>query len=204
MVILFMNIMAKMIMDVSADVEREVSEEAGAEIAENVVSVSENEFFETTLDYIQNNGVNFTIIKQEIQKFLKKLEEYESLPSIGHASIGVASNLLKLKKEFIYKDFFNIQNLINEFLGQTIAMTYVHIDDSGRREIRISENNIEHLATTTGQRWPNGPKYAKLSYVVNDHYQKLENSLPKENNDQLQAAAMEVETRYREHNRKVL
>lgn len=199
-----MNIMVKLIENVAKDVENEAARNAGEEIAEEVVSVSEEEFFETTLNYIKENGVSFSIIKQEIQKFLNKLEDYDNSPSKGGSSIEMITKNLELKKEFIYKDFFNIQNLINNFLGQNIAMTYVHIDESGRREIRISDNNIEHLAVTEGQRWPNGPKYAKLTYVVEDHYEKLKNELPEEENEHLQITASEVDKRYKEHRRKVL
>ncbi len=199
-----MNIIAKMITDVSTDVEQEISQELGEEISEKVVSVSEEDFYETTLKYIQDNEASFSIIKQEIQKFLEKVRQYEALPSKGYSSIAMSTTLLKLQKEFIYKDFFNIQNLINQFLGQTIAMTYVHIDEFGKREIRISENNIEHLAITIGQTWSKGSKYAKLSYVVQDNYEKLQNTLPKEDNEKLQAAAAEVESRYHKHRKKVL
>jgi hypothetical protein len=52
-------------------------------------------------------------------------------------------------------------------------MTYVHIDESGRREIRIFENNIEHLRITKSAKWPGGPEFAKLSYVVDKDYQLL-------------------------------
>lgn len=81
-------------------------------------------------------------------------------------------------------------------------MTYVHVDDEGKREIRISDNNIEHLMVTTGTRWYG--EYAKLSYVVDSHYQALQNSLPKEENNKLQQAAQTVETRYQEHKKRVL
>ena len=44
-------------------------------------------------------------------------------------------------------------------------MTYVHVDDEGRREIRISDNDISHLGITRGTMW-NGNPFYKLGYNV--------------------------------------
>ena len=82
-------------------------------------------------------------------------------------------------------------------------MTYVHIDDDGRREIRISDNDISHLGITQGIMW-NGNPFYKLGYNVETHYQTLTNSLPKEDNDTLQQTAMEIENRYLSYKKRVL
>jgi hypothetical protein len=47
-------------------------------------------------------------------------------------------------------------------------MTYVHVDESGRREIRISDNDISHLGISEGTF--RGNPFHKLSYDVQSHY----------------------------------
>jgi len=63
-------------------------------------------------------------------------------------------------------------------------MTYVHVDESGKREIRISDNDIAHLGISSGLTRFGNPFY-KLSYNVESHYKTLKNSLPLEDNESL-------------------
>lgn len=177
-------------------------ETAGQEIAEDVVSVSHEELAQSIDQELLGNGSLLPIIKEKILHFLDTVEKYENNPK-GIGTIGQQLTRLRNQKEFIYAEFFEIQNLINAFLGQRIVMTYVHVDDEGRREIRISDNDVSHLGITRGTMW-NGNPFYKLGYNVESHYQTLKNSLPREDNEALQTTAMEVERRYMEHKKRVL
>lgn len=177
-------------------------ETAGQEIAEDVVSVSHEELAQSIDQELLGNGSLLPIIKEKILHFLDTVEKYENNPK-GIGTIGQQLTRLRNQKEFIYAEFFEIQNLINAFLGQRIVMTYVHVDDEGRREIRISDNDVSHLGITRGTMW-NGNPFYKLGYNVESHYQTLKNGLPREDNEALQATAMEVERRYMEYKKRVL
>ena len=200
-----MNIMTKLIQQVALDAEAEARRVSG-EIADEVVSISEEEFFETTLNYIKENESSFEAIVFEINKFLQKLEDYNNSNfSVADQSLSGKIRSLSHKKDIIYKDFFVIQNMINNFLGQEIIMTYVHIDDEGKREIRISENDIEHLQVAGVIRYKGAKTGSvKLSYNVENHYEILKNSLPEEENVRLQIAAQTVEGRWHKYRKKVL
>jgi hypothetical protein len=43
-------------------------------------------------------------------------------------TIAATMQKLRLKKDLIYKDFFELQNLMNLFIYQKVLMTYVHVD----------------------------------------------------------------------------
>ena len=177
-------------------------ETAGLEIAEEVVNISHEELASTINSELIGSKSLLPIIKQKIIHFLDTVEKYENTPkNIG--TIGQYLTRLRNQKEFIYAEFFEIQNLINAFLGQKIVMTYVHVDDEGRREIRISDNDISHLGINQGIMW-NGNPFYKLGYDVQDRYSTLKNSLPMEENLTLQETAMEVERRYLENKKRVM
>ena len=177
-------------------------ETAGQKIAEDVISVSHEDLAQSIDQELLGNSSLLPIIKEKILHFLDTVEKYENNPK-GIGTIGQQLTRLRNQKEFIYAEFFEIQNLINAFLGQRIVMTYVHVDDEGRREIRISDNDISHLGITRGTMW-NGNPFYKLGYNVESHYQTLKNSLPREDNEALQTTAMEVERRYMEYKKRVL
>ena len=177
-------------------------ETAGQEIAEDVISVSHEDLAQSIDQELLGNSSLLPIIKEKILHFLDTVEKYENNPK-GIGTIGQQLTRSRNQKEFIYAEFFEIQNLINAFLGQRIVMTYVHVDDEGRREIRISDNDISHLGITRGTMW-NGNPFYKLGYNVESHYQTLKNSLPREDNEALQTTAMEVERRYMEYKKRVL
>lgn len=177
-------------------------ETAGQEIAEDVISVSHEDLAQSIDQELLGNSSLLPIIKEKILHFLDTVEKYENNPK-GIGTIGQQLTRLRNQKEFIYAEFFEIQNLINAFLGQRIVMTYVHVDDEGRREIRISDNDVSHLGIARGTMW-NGNPFYKLGYNVESHYQTLKNGLPREDNEALQATAMEVERRYMEYKKRVL
>ena len=177
-------------------------ETAGLEIAEEVVNISHEELVSMINSELIGSKSLLPIIKQKIIHFLNTVEKYENTPkNIG--TIGQYLTRLRNQKEFIYAEFFEIQNLINAFLGQRIVMTYVHVDDEGRREIRISDNDISHLGINQGIMW-NGNPFYKLGYDVQQQYSTLKNSLPMEDNLTLQETAMEVERRYLENKKRVM
>ena len=119
-------------------------------------------------------------------------------------SMTMTLNLLEQKKILIYQEFFNLQNLINEFLSQEIKITAVYVDPiTGQREIRLMDNdikNIQAVEKTSVQ----GYNYAKLEYDMNQHYENLKNALPDDDNKGLQNTAMQVELRYNKYKKRIL
>lgn len=83
-------------------------------------------------------------------------------------------------------------------------MSYVHIDDEGRRSIRISQNDISHLGIISGVNSWNGNSFFKLGYYMEEHYKNLKNSLPDEENEELQKTAMEIDRRYLNYKKRVM
>lgn len=163
---------------------------------------------------IKNEWVNsntlYIEIKEKLDEYLKNFNLYISIEThlgkIDKALKGLTifeqSKFLETQKELIYRNFFDLQNLINAYMGQMVILTYVHVDDNGRREVRLSDNTIDHLQAIHS--WKNDSGPLRLSYVVQNHYAKLQNSLSNKNNDILQKTAAEVEGRYMRYDRFVL
>lgn len=143
-------------------------------------------------------------IKSKIKSFLKQVEVYRIAQKQIKQSNSVLATaaILDAKKDLIYKDFFELQNLINLSQGQKVVVTYVDIGEDGQREIRIIDNDISHLGTEMGM-YRNNPYY-KLSYEVNSAYRILKNELSEEQNQGLQLTAAEVERRYTKYKKRVL
>lgn len=147
-------------------------------------------------------------IQISIDKLINSIEIYQGqirlIEAGGGSKINQTVQKLELKKNLIYQDFFILQNKINSFINQKIIMTYVHVDPiTGRRELRLFENNIENLSATIVTN-AYGAQYAKLGYELESHYQLLKNSLPDEENKGLQITAMEVEARYERFKHRIL
>lgn len=145
---------------------------------------------------------------QEVQKnivqFLKAYDKYNYLIS-GKKLAGMdpgsqIAMLESVKRDLIYSEFFNVQNSINEFIGQKIQITYVYIGENGQRELRLSPNDIGHIQATRSQY----RNFIKLSYVLDNHYQVLKNSLKDSENEILQNTAAEITRRYNTYNKLVL
>ena len=179
-----------------------IEEEIAEWVAEEVTETSEQELIKILNEELINNNNLLPLIINKIKDFLKKLEEYDRIVPNKVGSIGQELKKLELKKEFIYNDFFVIQNLINLYLGQKIVITSVVKNEDGKREIRIVNNDIEHLGIQRGI-FKNNPFY-KLGYDVSNHYQLLKNSLPEEQNQGLQMTAYEVERRYMTYKHNIL
>ena len=172
----------------------------------SVVTLKEiNEAFHQEIDnFSQDIAGQFEKIKALINSLITSMEEYQNQTKLlPDKTIASTMQKLKLKKDLIYKDFFELQNLINLFIYQKVLMTYVHVDPiTGQREIRLFNNDISHLEITVVNNY--GRSYAKLGYDVESRYQQLKNSLSDEENSGLQATAAEVEARYVKYKGRIL
>lgn len=111
---------------------------------------------------------------------------------------------LRLHRDNVLRLFFEVQNLINEFLGQVIKITYVHIDPiTNRREIHLMDNDIKNIDVKTGHS-SRGRTWQSLSYDSHSQFQKLKNSLPDEKNESLENTVINVDHRYNFYKHKVL
>ena len=82
-------------------------------------------------------------------------------------------------------------------------MTYVQVDPiSGKRELRIFDNDIDHLSAQEIHNY--GKTYAKLSYDIGNHYLNLRNALLDELNEGLQETAKQVTLRYEKYRKRIL
>ena len=130
-------------MDFSA-VANEVSNKYASVIVDDV----NKKFHEDIELFSQNFNHYFQQICILIDKLILNIETYEAQVKAlsGIDSVVVSIQKLKLKKDLIYKDFFELQNLMNLLVYQKVVMTYVHVDPvNGKREIRLFDNNIDHL-----------------------------------------------------------
>lgn len=178
----------------------------------NYIAQMANSASEITVEALQNNM--YKVLNQELptsyqeilpklrvltRRLIESLEMYRALYSKKSKASSTLYPFSKLEfqKELIYKDFFELQNLINLYLNKKVVITYVHSDpNTSRREIRITDNTIDHLGVD--------PKYNKLSYQMEHHYLTLKNSLPEEENEGLQNIAAEAERRYRKYKGRIL
>lgn len=149
--------------------------------------------------------LDISIISKAIDSLISSMEKYEiESKKIMSGTVTITQQIQKfeLQKKLIYKQFFEVQNLINRFIGQHILMTYVHVDENGKRELRLFDNDINHLKASEVSNY--GRNYAKLGYEVNNHYLLLKNSLSDKDNEGLQNTAKEVEYRYIRYKKRIL
>ena len=153
------------------------------------------------------NPIKLNRIKISLKKLIDRCNLYDSVmrdAKQAQVIVGTVEHL-ELQKDLIYEAFFEVQNLINDYIGQKIVMTYVHVDENtGQREIRVFDNTIENVGVGTFERWSGGATYSKLSYEMVQHYQKLRNSLPDELNRGLQETAQQVDSRFKKYKRRIL
>lgn len=172
-------------------------ERLSEEIAEITIKDLNEEFHKEIDEFSQDLNARMIEMRLLVDKIIVGIEMYETMieKQIQLSDSKTLEFKLTQKKNLIYNDFFKLQNLFNSFIYQKIIMTYVHVDElTGRREIRLFDNDIEHLQTETIENY--GRSYTKLSYDISEHYRLLKNSLPDEDNDKLQQTVAEVEARY--------
>ena len=138
-----------------------------SQLKKNISQNISNKIEEITTEQLEKTLYNelskdqfLKLIKISMEEFLNAVKEYEKKNNTFSKNLDILKKQLDEKVEIIYSKFFAFQNIINAYLGQKIVMTYVHIDSDGNREIRISENNIEHLVTTQG--FSRGKSFAKI------------------------------------------
>lgn len=164
-----------------------------------------NQAFHAEIDeFSQDLEMQFEKIKILIESLIINMEIYQNqVKLLPEKTIASTMQKLQLKKDLIYKDFFELQNLINLFIYQKVLMTYVHVDPiTGQREIRLFNNDISQLEVTEVNNY--GKSYAKLGYDISEHYQQLKNSLSDSENAGLQVTAAEVEARYVKYKGRIL
>ena len=153
---------------------------------------------------------NFDNIIEHIKAFIKAVQLFEQKYTVDKKALMakgdyvVVAAAIQAEVKLIYELFFQVQNEINAFVGQKIVMTYVHIDEHGRREIRISDNDINHIAAVHHKKWWGDTGHIGPSYVVADGYKKLKNTLPDEKNEGLQYTAAEITRRFQTYKHNVL
>ena len=181
-----------------------ISDEYSQSIAEllsnEVPAVAHEDLVNTIVQGIDEDAL-LEKINIAADNFINSVQTYENNSKLTATEFSTSMGLTKLQflRDEIYNNFFDLQNLINLYTNQVIVMTYVHIDESGRREIRISENNLDHIETLKihGQN--------QLKYVVEDHYKKLKQTIPsgeESNENALQAAAHAIDIRYQKYSYK--
>lgn len=173
-------------------------------LVDEIGNIVEKDLLTISQDYINNDTI-LKILPVVIDTFLKNYQSYINYINTfsGNLTIDQQKKIMDKKIELIYSNFFVIQNLFNEYLGQKIVLTQVYTDSQGYRKIYVSENTNKNLLTVEGQT-PWGAKYAKVGYDLNEHEKLLKNSLPDQENEGLQETAREVERRYNNYKKRVL
>lgn len=150
---------------------------------------------ETQLQEFQNKDNQTQIICNKINKLMAELISAERF-SVRKEKLSIRTTSISLTKDFIrknniYKKFFEIQNLINFYLGQQILITQVIKNDTGR-EVYISKNTDRYIIDH--EKYKN-----KFMYSNEAHGQKLLSGMDNAELKILQAVANEVEERYDNH-----
>lgn len=60
---------------------------------------------------------------------------------------------------------FDLQNVINEYLGQTVQMVYTYIDNKGNVEIYKFDNTIDHLKVDTASQSHGGAYSGRIAFT---------------------------------------
>lgn len=166
-------------------------------VSNEVSNISENEILKTMEEQAIPLYELIKNIKEAINIFCEKAEKYgifkDTKGNIDRLKLRLESSI-----DDIYVSFFDVQNLINAYIGQRIVMTFVSVDSEGNREIRVSDNTVEHLKEISFR------GNQRLAYLINEHYKTLTNSLPSEKNQTISDVAKEVERRYVEYKGKIL
>lgn len=170
------------------------------QIGEQAAQITVQEFMSKTNEISDiDSHLLIQNIKIAIDEFKLAVLNYEALTKWKpQSNVNAASTKLQFRKDCVYDAFFKVQNLINQYLGQKITITYVHVDPTtGMREIRLVDNDIEHITEMSNIN-NKGTKYSTLKYQVDANYAILKNSLPQEEDRGLQETAQLAEKRYTE------
>ena len=179
-----------------------------AQISEEYATMTLDEinraFYAEIDEFSQDIGLQLEKIRSLIESLITNMELYQNqVKLLPEKTIATTMQKLQLKKDLIYKDFFELQNLINLFIYQKVIMTYIHVDPiTGQREIRLFNNDIANLKVSEVNNY--GQSYAKLGYDVSERFIQLRNSLTDLENSGLQITAAEVEARYAKYKGRIL
>lgn len=182
-------------------INSQVSSKVGEVVANEAMRTSHNEIVGELKNALRDRNILFNEIKSKITSFIANLEKnnYDTLIKYNReATLDQKEQQLKEIIDLVYGDFLEIQNLINEYLGHRIVMTYVHINNNGEREIRIFDNDFTHLKVESGY------NFKKIGFEVEQNYKVLKNSLPDNINQNLTNTAKEVERRYSTYKKQIL
>lgn len=182
-------------------INSQMSEQVGKAIANEAMRLTHNEIAEELKNSLRDRNILFNEIKSKITSFMTDLEKnnYDTLIKYNKKmSLEQREQQLEDIIKLVYGDFFEIQNLINEYLGQKIVMTCVYVNSEGEREIRIFDNNVSHLKVESGY------NFKKIGYEMEQNYKLLKNSLPDNINQNLTNTAKEVERRYSTYKKRIL
>lgn len=106
-------------------------EEFNKQIASQLEDINKNE-------YEQIENINTLIKRLQNKLYISKQGKHRVLRHNQYS------------EKLVYKTFFELQNAINEYLGQKIVITYVHVDKNNKREIKILDNTYD-LLTSAGK-----------------------------------------------------
>lgn len=118
----------------------------------HIIETSHEELVSSLSNDLIGNKNLLPLIRHKVKIFLKKAKQYKTMKSKEDRSntTTIIKNLT-FQKDQLYKIFFEIQNLINAFIGQKVVMTYVHHIEGEKWEVRVFDNDIKHMEIVEGQ-----------------------------------------------------
>lgn len=132
--------------------------------------------------------------KQKLKELIDQKKETEA--SIVQEELATYHYEMVSKKEF--QDFmtkvFNFQEIVNGVLGQEVQMIYVYIGKDGQPEIYRISNSGEHIKQSMASKGRGmTARYGNLSKkFLDEHGEKIENSLKDNGEEQLNLAYKET------------
>lgn len=158
------------------------------------------------------NNINFTDeqlsqCSKLMQRLINQYDLYTSLtdPKKNNLRSDIMRARCELQIDLIYKDFFALQDYLNNLLGQQIIITGVIVSSNLQREIHLSSNTIQGIAIQSYTSFF-GKTYQKLTYQLQSMKHDLDNLLPSNYSyvNNLQQTVAEITERYYQYHRIVL
>lgn len=164
------------------------------------------EFHNGIQNYFSSGNLSSLLdqIKNKTNSLINNIEKYEHyIKDLKSLNFEDLNNIVR---DIIYRDFFELQNLLNIYFRQQIIMTYVHIDENGERTIQLYNNDIEHLSAQKVTNKYTSKENIRLVYQFEEHGKQLKRCLPNgdDKNIGLQNTAKEVTNRFYHYKGRIL
>ena len=172
--------------------------EQSNEALEESLRPSVNEIIFAAKDLV-NYAYSLYANVSQIEEAKNRLQSVRDEQSAITAAFDFNRKMIKTKEQYtqIMDKVFNLQNKVNEFLGQKIQMVYVYIPPKGGEvQLYKVDNTVENLKITQASSKKGGDFRGRYNYslsALKEHERLFKENY---NDDKLQATFAEVNKRF--------